>query len=257
MNTFEYPDFIARFYDVIYHRVRDAIDTRFYGNKILSVNGKVLEVGVGTGRLFKDALNKGADIYGIDISKSMVDVLKSNIPVAHHHRVKIGDAVTMKWDWKFDLIIAPFRVFSHIQSVEDQLAFLNNINVHLTDNGQFIFDVFVPSPFLLANGIKEQTDFEGEYEPGKQVKRIVSSVPDHVNQVLDVTMKLIWDDKNQVLEKEWKFKMRIFFRYELEHLVHLSDLELDTIYGNYLQQPLDNKSSEFIVVCRKSDVKPS
>jgi hypothetical protein len=32
--------------------------------------------------------------------------------------------------------------------------------------------LYVPNPKLLSEGIDHQVDFEGEYEPGKKIKRI-------------------------------------------------------------------------------------
>ncbi len=249
--SFEYPDFVARFYDVIYSKVRSGVDTGYFMDKILSTRGKVLEIGVGTGRFFIDALAKGADIYGIDISRNMVDVLKKKLASENHYRIMTGDACSMKLDSRFDLIIAPFRVFAHVLDTKNQLLFLNNVYEHLTDKGIFIFDLFVPDPKLMAEGIDNLTDFEGEYEPGKRLRRIVSSKTDMVNQLLDVTMKFIWDEDNKQLEKEWKLKMRLFFRYEVEHLIQLSKLNLVKIYGDYQENLLNSESKEFIVVCKK------
>lgn len=251
MSSFEYPDYIARFYDVIYHQVRDGMDNDFFLKQSLSAKGKILEIGVGTGRLFNEALNKGADMYGIDISRSMTDILKKKLSETEHHRIKTGDAVTMKWDCSFELIIAPFRMFSHILEVEQQLALLNNVCSHLTETGKFIFDVFVPDPHLIANGIDSHADFNDEYETGKRLKRIVSSKADAVSQLLNVTMKLVWDEEDIEREEEWKLKMRFFYRYELEHLIRLSSLNLQTIYGDYYKNPLGSGSKEFIVVCSK------
>lgn len=45
-----YPSFFARFYDTIYHQMRDSADHDYFLNKIKSVTGPVLEIGVGTGR---------------------------------------------------------------------------------------------------------------------------------------------------------------------------------------------------------------
>jgi SAM-dependent methyltransferase len=249
--SFEYPDFVARFYDVIYSKVRSGVDTGYFMNKILSAKGKVLEIGVGTGRFFIDALAKGADIYGIDISINMIDVLKKKLSPENHYRIMTGDACNMKLDSRFDLIIAPFRVFAHILDTKSQILFLNNVHEHLSDKGIFIFDLFVPDPKLMAEGIDNLTDFDGEYKPGKKLRRIVSSKTDIVNQLLDVTMKFIWDEDNKQLEKEWKLKMRLFFRYEVEHLIKLSMLNLVNIYGDYKENLLNSESKEFIVVCKK------
>ncbi len=252
-SRIEYPDFIARFYDLIYSHIRKDVDTDYFLDKIVNAKGPVLEIGVGTGRFFIDALHAGADIYGVDVSPSMINVLKSKLPSGQHSRVQVADAIEMKLNRKFDLIIAPFRMMSHVIDTADQLKFLNNIHDHLSENGTFIFDLFIPDPLLLANGINEQIDFDGEYLPGKKLQRVVNSVPDIVNQLLNVTMKIIWDEDDRKMEKSWNFKMRFFFRYELEYLVNTSSLYLVNIYGDYKEHPLNPQSKDFIVVCKRSN----
>lgn len=248
-EIYEYPDYVARFYDVIYHQLRSGVDARYFLNKIKKTRGRVLEVGVGTGRFFAEALRAGVDIYGIDVSKSMVDILKTKVDTSEHYRIYTGDACTMKLNKKFHLIIAPFRVFSHLIDVSDQMKFLDNIWEHLENEGKFIFDLFVPNPELLHKGLDKVMDFEGEYEPGKKLKRIVSSYADIVSQIMDITMKFEWEENNQWLSKEWRLKLRYYYRYELEHLVRLSKLNLVQIHGDYNEGLLHKESKEFIVVC--------
>lgn len=253
-EIYEYPDFFARFYDTIYKKVRTT-DTDYFHRKIKETSGKILEIGVGTGRFFLDALNNGADIYGIDVSESMTEILKKKLDPSQHFRIKTEDAVYMKPEHKFNLIIAPFRVFSHILDTNEQLKFLNNVYDHLNEDGIFIFDVFVPNPELLYKGITENIDFEGEYEPGKKLKRISTSVPDIVNQLLTITMRFEWDENGTINTKRWDFKMRFYFRYELEHLIKLSNLKLHAFFGDYNEGPLDKNSKEFVLVCRKNKSK--
>ena len=75
----EYPEFFARFYDLIYSKVETGIDESLYFKRISQTKGKILEAGVGTGRLFEKALKDGADIYGVDISPAMIDVLRKKL----------------------------------------------------------------------------------------------------------------------------------------------------------------------------------
>lgn len=250
-QTFAYPDYFARFYDVIYHKIRSGVDSAFFLNKIKENTGQTLEIGVGTGRFFAEALQRGADIYGIDISPEMINVLKNKLDPSAQKRIMTGDACQMNLNRKFSLIIAPFRVFSHVTGVNDQLRFLNNVWKHLEPGGQFIFDLFIPDPGLLHNGIDRLTDFEGEYEPGKRLRRITSSVPDVVSQILDITMRFEWEENEQWITKEWQFKLRFFFRYELEHLIKLSKLTLVNIFGDYEQNPLNRNSKEFVLICKR------
>ena len=110
----KYPESFARFYDTIYHQVRDSTDHSYFLEKMTQTKGKVLEVGVGTGRLFTDALKQGADIYGLDISESMLNVLYSKLPQKDHKRLSLQNITDFSYDFKFDLIMAPFRVIMHL-----------------------------------------------------------------------------------------------------------------------------------------------
>jgi ubiquinone/menaquinone biosynthesis C-methylase UbiE len=249
-NNYLYPGEFARFYDIIYQNLREGVDNKFFLEKILNAGGNILEIGVGTGRFFMDALDKKANIYGIDVSPSMLEVLKQKLPQEHHHRISEQSIVDFSFDNKFNLIIAPFRVMMHVLDKEDQRKALNNVYRHLEESGAFIFDVFVPNPEHLVNGLDNVTDFEGEHQPGKKLKRIVSTTPDIVNQLINVTFRLEWEEE-EIKKHEWKAPLRFFYRYELEHLVERSMFPSYEILGDYQGNPLDKNSKEFIVVCKK------
>ncbi len=170
-----YPDFVARFYDVVYGQVRGAADTQYYVNKVLSCPGPALEAGVGTGRIFLEALRQGADVFGIDNSPEMAAVLREKLEPRHRHRIMIHDLVNMDLGKRFDLVIAPFRVLSHILAAEDQIKALNAVHDHLNPGGVFIFDLYVPNLKMILDGIPPTVDFDGEYAPGLRLKRTVSA----------------------------------------------------------------------------------
>jgi SAM-dependent methyltransferase len=247
----EYPYTIARFYDTIYHQVRDSVDSGFFLNESITAKGKVLEVGVGTGRMFTSALENGVDIHGIDISEPMLAVLRGKIPRDQHFRISRQNIVDFSLDNQFSLVIAPFRVLMHIDDKSDQLRALNNVYKHLEPGGKFIFDVFMPDFNQLINPLRNRLDFEGEYEPGKKVRRIVSTSPDIVNQVINVSFHMEWDEQGKTVEDDWSFSMRYYFRYELEHLVERSLFSSYKIYGDYKGSELSNDSKEFVIVCSK------
>ncbi|HEX2968573.1 MAG TPA: class I SAM-dependent methyltransferase [Bacteroidales bacterium] len=252
MNKYvQYPSNFARFYDTIYHQIRDSADSEYFVNEIVKNGGRVLEVGVGTGRLFENALKAGADIYGIDISESMLSVLYQKLSENEHFRVSHQNIVDFTINKKFDLVVAPFRVFMHLIEKEDQIKALNNIFDHLNENGRFIFDVFVPDLKLLLNGLDNVMDFEGEYEPGKKVRRFSSSKPDIINQILNVSFNMEWEEKDGLKHDYWEFQMRFFFRYELEHLIERSRFRKYEFFGDYNKNRLNKDSREFVVNCYK------
>ena len=247
----EYPNFFARFYDLIYSNIDIGIEKDMYLNKISSIKGKILEAGVGTGRLFAEALKRGADIYGVDISPAMIDVLRDKLDDKYHNRVIVKDVRDMNLGVKFDLIIAPFRVFAHFLEVEDQLRALNCIYEHLNTGGIFMFDVFVPDLNLLLNGMQQFVDFEGEYEPGKKIRRISTTENDLIKQITNYHARFEWEEEGEWKYGEWDVKLRYFFRYELENLISLSPFSLKGIYGDLEGKPLTKDSKNFIIECKK------
>lgn len=249
--TCEYPKIFSRFYDEIYQHLRDGVDNEFFLEHIRNTKGKVLEIGVGTGRFFIDAMKTGADIYGIDISENMLDILKGKLNKDQLHRISKQSIVDFSFDNKFDLIVAPFRVIMHVLDKNDQIDALNNIYEHLKNGGKCIFDTFVPDMKQLISGLNNVTDFEDEYEKGKKLKRIVSTNPDLINQVINVHFRIEWEEDDKLKFEDWELPMRFFFRFELEHLIERSHFRQYEILGDYDGGKLDENSKEFIVVCKK------
>ena len=248
---FEYPDNFARFYDVIYHSIRDGVDNNYYHQKIKEASGPVLEIGAGTGRLFKWALDHGTDIYAIDVSPSMLKVLKSKIREEDYFRVSLQNATHFRLDKRFSLVVAPFRVFSHILTPGDQINALNNIYEHLSPGGAFIFDLYVPDLKLLVEGFRDFIDFEKEIPGGEKVRRKVSTQNDLINQITHIRFRMEWTEKGEWKTEDWDFDFRFYFRYEIEHLVARSKFGSCKISGDFLGGELKRNSKEFIIHCTR------
>jgi SAM-dependent methyltransferase len=251
-KTVNYPKNFSRFYDIIYDQYGSYFDHGFFLDQIKKANGKVLEAGVGTGRFYLDALKQGADIYGLDVSRHMIDVLLDKLDKSQHYRISEQSIIDFTYDFKFKLVLAPFRVMMHITEKNDQIKALNNVYDHLAPGGKFIFDAFIPNLEQLLKGIDNQTDFDGEYAPGKKLKRRVSTAPDLINQQIMVNFIVEWEDEEEIKIEDWTTPMRYYFRYELEHLVERSKFQDQyEILGDFKGNPLGKDSKEFIVVCTR------
>ncbi len=115
--------------------------------------------------------------------------------------------------------------------------------------------MFNPDLSLLNEGLDNSTDFEGEYEAGKTVKRIVSMETDFAHQIINSKFVFEWDENDKICRSEWASQLRYFFRYELENLVRLSNLRLIYIYGDFEEGSIANTSGDFVVVCRNDILK--
>jgi SAM-dependent methyltransferase len=247
-----YPEFVARFYDVVYAQVRAGVDNTWYLERMAAAGGPVLEIGVGTGRLFMEARRRGIDAWGIDLSPAMIERCRAKLEPSDRARVSVADAVRLRTDQRFALACAPFRVLSHVHDTDDQLRLLEAVYGCLEPGGAFVFDLYVPDLKLLLEGLQERTDFEGEHAPGLRLRRIVSSTPaDLSRQTNRVRMSYLWEERDGEHRGDWEFEMRFFFRFELEHLVARSKLALETILGDFAGGPLAAGSREYVVVCRR------
>jgi SAM-dependent methyltransferase len=247
-----YPEFVARFYDAVYAQVRDGVDNEYYVSRMAAAGGPVLEIGSGTGRLLREALRRGADAWGIDVNPTMVERCRAQLAPADRGRVSVADAVSMRLGRRFALVAAPFRVLSHVADVGDQLRLLDTVHEHLLPGGAFLFDLYVPSLKLLLEGMPETCDFDGEWSPGRRIRRFVSSAPaDLSRQTNRVTMRFVWEESGAERRGDWVFEMRFFFRFEIEHLVARSKLRLESLSGDFEGSPLAAASREYVVVCRR------
>ena len=247
-----YPDFVARFYDAVYAQVRDGVDNEYYLAAMASAEGPVLEIGVGTGRLLAEALRRGVDAHGIDLSPTMVERCREKLPAADKERVWVDDAIRLRTERRFDLIVAPFRVLSHVPDPGDQIRLLDAAHGALRPGGVFLFDLYVPSLKLLLEGMPETCDFDGEHAPGRRLRRFVSSSPaDLARQTNHVRMSFVWDENDGEHRGDWEFDMRFFFRFEIEHLVARSRLQLAALHGDFAGEVLAADSREYVVACRR------
>jgi len=247
-----YPDCVARFYDIVYAQVRNGVDNAYYLSKMASAGGPVLEIGSGTGRLLREALRRGVDAWGIDVSPAMVERCRAQLPPDARERASVADAVSMRLGRRFALVVAPFRVPSHVAAVEDQLRLLDTVHEHLVPGGAFIFDLYVPDLQLLREGMPERCDFDGAWAPGRRLRRFASSLPaDLARQTNRVKMTFVWEETDGEHRDTWEFEMSFFFRFEIEHLVACSRLRLEALYGDFAGGPLTAESRELIAACRR------
>lgn len=247
-----YNETVTKFYDVVYDNMKSLKPgLGFYLDEIKNTKGSVLEAGVGTGRIFLPALNSGADIYGIDYSENMLNILKNKLPEKQQTRLFNGDIRNFRIGKKFNLIISPFRVFQHLVTIDDQLKALNCMYEHLEPGGRLIFDVFNPDLSRMVNPVSDFLEFDGDYEPGKNLKRYSTVDYKYSEQVLNLSFRFEWEENGSVHKDSFSTPLRYYFRYELENLIARTPFKLENIYGGFDKQEFNDKSNEQIVVCIK------
>jgi SAM-dependent methyltransferase len=253
-------DAVAEFYDhvTIY---RDRRDVDFFVEMARDCGGPVLEVGCGTGRVLIPTARAGIEIVGLDLSAAMLSVCRENLsrePEEVRARATLvgGDMRRFDLGRRFALATMPFRPFQHLVEVDDQIMCLASICRHLADGGRLVLDLFNPDFRRLADDIALSEIEEPSFTmpDGRQVVRRSRTVArDNIDQWQDVELAhhiTHPDGRRQIVSQ--RFRMRHFFRFEVEHLLARTGFEVEQLYADYDRSPvglIDPK--EMVFVARK------
>ena len=104
---------------------------------------RVLELGVGTGRLALPIAARGVDVTGVDTSAAMLDRLRARDPDG---RVAVitGDMVDDQPDGPFDVVLVAYNTLFNLESAERQAACFGAAAPRLAPDGVLVIEAFVP-----------------------------------------------------------------------------------------------------------------
>jgi SAM-dependent methyltransferase len=117
----------------------------------LAGSGRVLELGIGTGRIALPLAARGVSVHGIDLSEAMVARLREK-PGGDRIGVTIGDFASVRVDGSFSLAYLVFNTISNLTSQAQQVACFRNVAEHLEPKGCFVIEVGVPELVRLSPG---------------------------------------------------------------------------------------------------------
>lgn len=153
-------DSIARLYDPWSASVTE--DVAFYvehGRRA----GRVLELGVGTGRIAVPTAAAGVAVVGIDSSAAMLEIARERAELAGVDLdLRVGDMRDPPVAGTFPLVTIPFRSLLHMETDADRRRALRAVRRLLEPAGLFVFDVFAPG----SDDIAETHGRWLEREPG-------------------------------------------------------------------------------------------
>jgi len=136
----QYGESCVEFYDEIYRGVDPNLINRLCD---LSAGGRVLELGVGTGRVALPLAARGVDVSGIEGSPSMVARLRSK-PRGHQLQIVQGNFADAEIEGPFSLIFAVVSTFFLLHSHEEQQRCFTTMVRLLSDSGLFVLENFEP-----------------------------------------------------------------------------------------------------------------
>ncbi len=225
----------------------DVYDAQPHGDELstvalldeLACGGPALELAIGTGRIALPLAARGIRVDGVDLSPAMIAKLRAK-PGGEHLSITMGDFAAVPVEGSYQLVFIVFNTLFNLLTQEDQVRCFENVAHHLTDDGLFVVEAFVPSH--LARLRDEQ------YVDAEQVG--VDRVSFDVGRHDPVTQRL--NESHVVLSPEGLRFFPIVTRYawpsELDLMARIAGLRLRHRWGGWERQPFTSTSRNHVSV---------
>lgn len=238
----EYGDQWAAVYDRLQMRSQAETDKTVEALARLAKGGRVLEFGIGTGRLALPLAARGLEVHGIDASEAMVAQLQAKrggdtIPVV------VGDFAHAKASGLFGLVVLAFNTLFSVATQRGQCRCFANGAGHLTEDGAFVIEAFVP----------DMRRFDDD-----QTVRALDV--DEVHAVLEITRhdpvaqqvrsaRVIIDEQHGI--QTLPLKIRYAWPSEIDLMARLAGLELAERWGGWSGEPFTRDSRSHVSIYRR------
>lgn len=231
-----YGDRIASIYDDWTAEMDPTAAVEFLAE--LAGGGRVLELGIGTGRIALPLSARGLQVEGIDASEAMVAKLRAK-PGGGGIPVKVDDFADVAVSGAFSLIYVPFTTFFGLASQAEQLRCMVNVVAHLEPGGLFVLDAFVPDLGRFRN--HQAVTFQGMEAGGI---RLDVARHDPVEQRIEAAHVVLHERET----KCYPVQIRYAWPAELDAMAVASGLRLKARYENYEKKPFGADSTAHVSV---------
>jgi len=222
-------DAYAGYYDLLYAD-KDYASEAAYALELLANqgvrDGRLLELGCGTGRHAEHFGSAGFRVHGIDLSVKMVERALERFGASPAgHRFEVGDVRTVQLGHEFDAVVSLFHVISYQCSNSDLDRTFAIAAAHLRRGGAFVFD-FWYGPGVLTDRpavrVKEMSD------DSCSVLRVAEPRFLPNDNCVDVHYRILVTDRatGSLHRIEETHRMRYLFLPELQRLAADSGLRI-------------------------------
>jgi SAM-dependent methyltransferase len=207
----------------------------------LAAGRSVLELAIGTGRISVPLAERGVDIHGVDISEEMVARLREK-PGGAEIPVTMGDFSDVDYGGTFPLIFLGFNTIFGLETQEDQVRLFANVARHLTEDGIFLLEAFVPD---LTRYQRDQSISVLKVE--RESVDLDLARHDPVAQRIDVQVATVGAGGTKLRP----IRLRYAYPPELDLMARLAGLRLRERWGGWDREPFTRDSRLHVSVYRR------
>ena len=219
----------------------------------------VLEVACGTGRVAIRLAQDGGQVAGIDRSGAMLDIARTKSAGMSNARWVQADMRSFDLGATFGLVTIPGHSFQHMLTPDDQMACLACIRRHLTAGGVLVVHLDHQDVAWLGELCTGQggilTPAQEVTHPRSGCRVRVSRAWSYERSTQTALLTTVWEEigAGGAVVDRWQrgpVPLHCVFRFEMEHLLARTGLEVMALYGDFFLGALTDESSEMIWAAR-------
>ena len=208
----------------------------------LAGSGSALELGIGTGRIALPLAAHGICVDGIDLSQAMVDQLRTK-PGGDQLSVTIGDFADVPVSDAYRLIYVVFNSLFNLLTQEDQIRCFENVAAHLTSDGTFVVEAYVPA-FLYQQRNNQYVETEAIEVDAVRLDVLRHDPATQMIEESHVSLSEAGVRLNPVIQ-------RYSWPSELDLMARIAGLRLKQRWGGWNQETFNANSHLHISVYRR------
>lgn len=242
---------IAEFYDLDFEDFYD--DAAFY-QRLVEIHGpRVLELGVGTGRIAVPLAEGGATVTGVDLAQGMLAIARRRAGSLGITFVE-SDIRSVRLPDRFDLVIAPLGTLQHMETPDDAVAALETMASHLAEDGVAVIDVespvpddYDPSPQPLIQ------HWSKPWRDGRVTKVVsVDAIPSEGAKAITWHYDIAEQD-GALRRLTAEFLLRTFTSPELELAARIAGLRVAARFSDYDFNPYFDGAERLVMILQRAD----
>jgi SAM-dependent methyltransferase len=203
--------------------------------------GRVLELGIGGGRVALPLALRGIAVEGIEASQAVLDRLRET-PEGESIPVTMGDMADVAVAGAFGLVYLVWSGLFHLPSQARQVDCFRNVARVLAPGGAFVVECFVPAPSLFDRGVEVNTVTEDSAS-------MTLTRHDPVAQRI-FTQRVRFGDGRRV--RMFPISMRYCWPSELDLMAELAGLRLRERHADFSRTPFGPDSRSHVSVYEES-----
>jgi SAM-dependent methyltransferase len=207
----------------------------------LAGQGRVLELGIGTGRIAIPLARRGVRVEGVEASERMLALLRAK-PGAEDIPVTVGNMRDVPVPGPFDVVFVVANTLFCLLTQDDQVRCFENVSRCLADGGHFVVECFVPGRDHPAEGSRVMP-----WALGEETRIHIAEADPVAQRIRASTVSLVEGNAVRMVPVE----LRYAWPPELDLMARLAGMELRWRWGNWDKAPFTGASRQHVSVYRK------